>query len=114
MKLLIQRDQRQQKGLLGGNKGAMFQLTCRVQLTPQEQELVTRYRAEKEPLLYRELKGEMVPTVFIENLVQGKSYEAKDVSTLIENEDEVRKACQNFKNLLVVMATFGGEETVEI
>jgi hypothetical protein len=114
MKLIIKRDQKQLKGLLGGNKGMLFQLSFRVELTTKEQELITRYRAENEPLTVRTTsKGEEVPGLIIGNLVRGVSYEVKDVGTILNNEQIVKEACESFKTLLTVMESFGGEEVVE-
>ncbi|MGR3174584.1 MAG: hypothetical protein ACUZ8N_08310 [Candidatus Scalindua sp.] len=37
----------------------------------------------------------------------------RDQADLLNNEDIVKNACQEFKTLLTVMETFGGEEVVE-
>lgn len=50
MKLQITKDQG--KGLLGGVR---FQLDARVELTPEEAELVKRYKADEEALLQSEI-----------------------------------------------------------
>jgi hypothetical protein len=44
MKLIIKRNQKAQTGFLGGHKGMTFLPTIRVELTPEEQALVRRYR----------------------------------------------------------------------
>lgn len=115
MKLVIQRDQRQQKGLLGGNKGAMFSISCQVQLTPQEQDLVKRYRVENEKLVAAgTLKASLTQELTIGTLIQSVSLECPNIGALLESEKEIRNACRAFKNYLDVMATFGGQEVVEI
>jgi hypothetical protein len=34
-------------------------------------------------------------------------------TSLLHVEDEIKKACKNFKMFLIVMASFGGEEVLE-
>jgi len=110
MKLTIKREQKEQKGMFGGHKGMTFLLSCRVELTPEERELIAKYKAEEQPLTYNRA-GE--PGLRISSLVRGVRYEVKDVTTLLNNEDVIKDACKEFKTLLMVMASFGGEETIE-
>ena len=37
MKLIIKRDQKQEKGLFGGDKVMKFLMPCRTELTPEEE-----------------------------------------------------------------------------
>src|SRR5438046_1118028 len=114
MQLIIRRDQKAQTGLLGGHKGITFVLNTRIELTPKEQELVKRYKAENHPLTTSTLPdGKVIPRDTITSLMHGVSQELKDISILLKNEETIKDACMNFKRLLDVMATFGGEEVVE-
>lgn len=114
MKLIIKRDQKAQTGLLGGHKGMTFLLSCRVELTPEEKDLVTKYKAEYHPLTFTtDREGNKIPKDTISRLMQGVTEEMKDITILLNNEEVIRDACKNFKTLLDVMATFGGEEVVE-
>lgn len=99
MKLAIKRDQS------GGN----FRLACRVELSQEEQELIGRYGAGQSPLVVIGAKQ-----VTISDLVRGVSDERKDVTAILNKEEEIKKACEGFKALLSVMASFGGEEVIEI
>jgi hypothetical protein len=38
----------------------------------------------------------------------------EDVTELLELEEKIKEACKNLKILLAVMASFGGEEVIEI
>jgi hypothetical protein len=111
MKLHITRDQG--KGMMGGVR---FQLEAKVDLTPQEAELVKRYRADKEALLQTEM------TIFgkklefdlkIEDLVKGRNFQCKDIGDILATEENVKQACSTFKNYIEVMKGFGGRETFE-
>lgn len=76
--------------------------------------MIARYKAEEYPLTYRELSsGTQVPGLKIGDLVRGVSYEVKDVTTLLKNEDIIKEACKKCKTLLVVMASLGGKEVIE-
>lgn len=115
MKLHIWRNQKQQTGLFGGHKGMVFTLGCRVDLSPEETQLITRYKAEEHPLLTRtDSTGNQIPTLTVRQLMQGVGHEVKDVTELLREERLTKEACQNFKTLLEVMNTFGGEEVIEI
>jgi hypothetical protein len=103
MKLSIKRNQ--DKGLLGG---ISFVLEARVMLTPQEDELVKKYKAHKEVLYHR---GEYTYT--INDLLGGVRDKCKDIQVLLNNEQVYKEACKTFKTLLQVMASFGGEEVFE-
>jgi hypothetical protein len=103
MKLIIKRDQ--DKGFLGG---ISFVLEARVVLTPEEEELVKKYRAQNE-VLYNKDKIEYTA----KDLLHGVRDKCKDVTILLNNEDVYKEACDHFKTLLDVMASFGGEEVIE-
>jgi len=111
MKLSLTRNQTEQKGLFGGHKGMNFSLAFKVDLDPDEKNLIARYKAGQEPIAV-DLDN---PQTFltIESLTAGKSYVRKNVGDLLEAEEKIRDACGNFKMLLKVMSTFGGEEIVE-
>ena len=114
MKLIIKRDQKPQTGIFGGHKGMSFLLSCRVELKREEQALIAKYRAEQHPLTFTtDREGKKIPKDTISSLVQGNTEEVKDITVLLNNEEVVRKACEDFKALLDVMATFGGEEVIE-
>ena len=114
MKLVIKRSQKERKGVFGGHKGMTFLLSCRVELTPEEHGLVTKYKAEKELLAGLPIGegGTPVP-IYIDTLLAGYSHECEDVTSLLESEDKIKRACEGFKTLLAVMASFGGEEVIE-
>ena len=108
MKLIIKRDQ--DKAFMGGMK---FLISFKVELTPEESELIKRYKAHKEHLTYIERDGVEIPSLRIGDLINGVSYKTKDIITLLNNEEVIKEACRSFKNYLEVMASFGGEEIVE-
>lgn len=114
MKLIVSRGQSDVKGLLGGHKGVAFNLTCRVTLTPQEEELIKRYKVEGEVLTWRDGKKGSVPGETIGSFLRGVRFETQDIGSLLNNEEVIRDACTTFKGYLEVMRTFGGEEVVEI
>jgi hypothetical protein len=114
MKLIIRRDQSAKKGLFGGHKGMNFSLFCRVEISPEEQELIDKYKVQEHVLTWHEHESRQTPGLTVQDLVQGKTTEIGDVATLLNNEEVIKGACEDFKNLLLVMASFGGEEVIEI
>ena len=114
MKLKIRRDQSAKKGFFGGHKGMNFSLFCRVEISPDEQDLINKYKVQEHVLTWREYEGRQIPGITVQDLVQGKTTEIGDVTTLLNNEEVIKSACQDVKTLLIVMASFGGEEVIEI
>jgi hypothetical protein len=114
MKLIVRRDQEAKTGLLGGHKGMTFILSCRVELTPEEKALIAKYKADNEPLTYiKDKEGRSVPRYYVSTLVNGITERVQDITILLNNEEEIKKACGGFKTLLEVMSSFGGEEVFE-
>jgi hypothetical protein len=113
MKLFITRDQA--KGLLGGVK---FELSARVELTPEEADLVKRYKADKEVLVQKEVNIPFTGRTLnlgltIGSLTSGQTFKCADIGEILETEKNVKEACEAFKNYLEVMKNFGGQEVVE-
>lgn len=116
MKLIIKRDQKAQTGFLGGHKGMTFLLSYRVELTPEEKDLVAKYKVEDKLLAFTSEKGEDIKYIqkyTTGSLMRGGAEEVKDITILLDHEEVIKHACKNFKTLLDVMATFGGEEVIE-
>jgi len=113
MKLLITKDQA--KGVFGGVK---FELNAKVALTNEENELVRKYKAEKQVLLKKEVKipftGKAIMLdITIGSLVAGQAFKCEDVSEILEYENSIKESCSAFKRYLEVMKHFGGEESFE-
>lgn len=115
MKLIIRRDQAAKKGLFGGHKGMTFSLYCKVLLTEDEHALINKYIVDDYVLTWRDGDNGQYPGVTVRGLVNGHMYDGiSDVSILLNNESVIKNACRSFKNLLLVMASFGGEEIIDI
>lgn len=110
MKLIMKRDQRDEKGVFGGDKGVTYIHTCRVELDPMEQELVSKQKAYDQALIHK--GSEKISELTIANLINGITEEFSDMGTMLKNEEEIKRACQSFKNRLLVMANFG-EQVME-
>lgn len=113
MRLKIRRDQAAKTGLFGGHKGMRFSLSCQVEFSPEEQQLIEKYKVDDYVLAWRETEKGKVPSITVRDLMRGYSVEADDVATLLNNEEIIKQACAEFKALLTVMSTFGGEEVIE-
>ena len=117
MKLTIRRNQSDVKGLFGGHKGVSFALFAQVAIKPEEKALIERYKVGDYVLAQREIKigNNMVPhNVTVNGLINGTTTNTDSIAMLQQLEADIKEGCQNLKTMLSVMATFGGEETVEI
>lgn len=113
MRLVINRSQEQKKGMLGGNKGVEFTLRYRLELTQEEQNLVSTYKLESYPLTFVTVQGTRVPDDTISNLTAGRSQTVTDVTTLLRNEDVIKGACDSLPPLFDVVRSFGGDEVID-
>lgn len=118
MKLEIWRDQKDVKGLLGGHKGVSFTLATRVQVSPEERELIDKYKVAEEVLATYRLTSAADPTyefrITVGQLLAGHTVAMRDIASMIKLEEEIKTACSNLKDWLAIMKTFGGYEAIEI
>jgi len=86
----------------------------RVELTPEEQELIKRYKAETHPLTFiTNREGNKIPKDTVSSPMRSVPEEMKNSTILLNNEEVVKDACMRFNTLLDVIATFGGEQVIE-
>lgn len=118
MTLTIKRNQADVKGFFGGHKGVNFSLSGRCAITADEQALIAKYKVGEYNLATYKIKpkgGEPIDfRISVDGIVAGKSVETDDINTLLELEEAMKTGCSNLKNLLEVMATFGGQQVFEI
>jgi hypothetical protein len=117
MKLTLRRNQADVKGLFGGHKGVMFSLFAKADITAQEQALIDRYKVGEWVLASREVmigKDKTDITLSVDRLVKGNTATMASLSDLQKWEEDMKESCRKLKTALEVMATFGGEEVIEI
>ncbi|MBN4046957.1 hypothetical protein JYU05_00255 [bacterium AH-315-P13] len=105
MKLIIKKNQADKKGFFGGNKGVIFSLEYKVSLTEEEQGLIEKYKIEDEVLMSTENGGKTT----IQDMINGISLTTQKIETLQNNEDVAISVCENFKNYIDVIRSFGGK-----
>jgi hypothetical protein len=125
MKLLLRRNQK--SGMLSA---VTFTLDARAELAPDESASVKKYKLGK-TMLYQKMemadRGSgllglasrlafkmMNITVTVDELVDGKHIECKDIIEMRAVEEQIKEASQNFKLILDTAAHFGGEEVVQM
>lgn len=120
MKLTIKRNQADVKGFFGGHKGVNFSLYGRSEITNEERALIEKYKVGGYVLATykRQSKVEGADPIdvriHVAEIIAGRSIETDDIATLLDLEKAMKDGCVNLKNLLAVMATFGGEEVFDI
>jgi hypothetical protein len=98
---------------MGGHKGVVFTLGYRLELTPEEAELVREYKLDDYPLTWTTIQGQRMPDDTIARLVAGRSQSLTDVTTLLNNEEVVKSACDALPPLFEVVRSFGGDDVIE-
>lgn len=125
MNLLLRRDQR--SSMLGK---MIFQLDVRAEITHEEMESIRRYKLS-DTVLYT--KGEIVDpgrgllglasrmafhamniSVSINDLVNGKRIECKNILEMLAVEEQIKEAAMTFKQVLNAAVFFGGEEAIAL
>jgi hypothetical protein len=117
MKLTIRRNQADVKGFFGGHKGVMFSVFAKAEITPAERTLIEKYKVGEWILAKREamIGKEMTElTLSVDRLINGHTTTVAYLSDLQKWEEDIKSSCVQVKNALEVMATFGGEEVIEI
>lgn len=124
MKVLLRRDQK--AGMMGMGKIA-FTLNIRAELSGDEEANIKKYKLG-DTMLYERNKivggsgligvasrlalRAMNLTVSVDDLSKGKQIDCKDIVEMIAVEDQLKEACQTFKEVLTAAASFGGEEVL--
>lgn len=119
MKLSLRRDQK------SGFTKPTFVLVARAEVSEEEQASISKYKLGK-TLLYTNLEERgagligalsryaIGVEITVNDLINGKQVECKEILEMLALEEQVKEACRNFKNVLDAAAQFGGEEVVEI
>lgn len=107
----------QSKGLMGG---VSFEVKGRVDLAPEEQQLIRHYKLEGSVVLKKKAKNiwgqvtDMDVAVSVKNLLSGDSFKCKSLDEVISYRESLITACRNLKAYLDVARTFDNEVIVDI
>lgn len=127
MKLLLRREQ-QTSGLIRST--VTFSITVRAELSPEERRNIEKYKLGDSVLYTR---GELTDrgsgllglasraafhlmniSVSVNDLVQGKRIECKDILEMLGVQEQLKEAAATFKSVLEAAAHFGGDEVLEL
>lgn len=129
MELLLTKEQK--SGMMG--IGAVkFIMHIKARLTPEETELLKKYKMD-DLILYEKLPlNSVVPNMggmtsmlvgiaaraldfrfLVKDLVNGKTVEVKDIGEMLVAEAQIKEAAENFHTLLMAAANFKGEEIIK-
>ena len=114
VQLVVKRNQEDRVGVFGGHKGVDFSLSFQLILTPEELDLVHRYKFGYMPLGTWIYQGSEVPIATVYGAVTGLTIRWPSVVEMLSRERELKKACIVLKKLLEVASNFGGEDRFEI
>ena len=126
MKLLLRRDQR--AAMIGSKP--VFVLQVRAEISAEEAGQIKTYKLgdsllyEKKPLQqgsndYAQLGHTLAwrfanLTITVNDLINGRKIECKDILEMLGVEEQLKQAAQTFKAVLDAAANFGGEEAIEV
>lgn len=124
MKLLLRRDQR--SGMLGKQ---VFSLDVRADIGEEDQAAIRKYKlGETELYASHDIVGgsgllgiatklaikAVTIHVSVNDLVNGKRVECKDIVEMLSIEEQIKQAAQTFVAVLNAAKHFGGEEAIEL
>lgn len=121
MKLTITRKQTEQTDRKGRSEGVLYGFSCRLSLDPHEGELVEKYDQAGYPIKmlmmddvrdYRS-SNDKDRILTVARLGEGWSVESRFVTDLQRTEASIKEGCADFSKLLIVMASYGGNEEIE-
>lgn len=121
MNLAIGRGQTVETDRKGQPQGASYEFSCRLDLTPHEQELVSRYAQAGFPLLLLRMddirdynpRRDEDRALTVARLVEGWSVQSRFMTDLQRTEAALKEACTNFRALLSELESYGGQEVFE-
>jgi hypothetical protein len=113
VQLVIKREQAPVKSLLGGHKGMEFTLAYWLVLSDEECALAEQYKLGDYAVTWKNLASGRVPDDTIRNMMAGRSQTLTDVTTLVANEREIKKACDSLPKLFEIVRSFGGQEVID-
>jgi hypothetical protein len=114
MKLHISRHQEDTGRIYNGSKSILFQLSCQIELTPEEIQLVSHYGLEKKELTSpSDCQRYKLKLTTLASLIEGIQYSDFILYEIRSKEEAIRDMCKGFKFELDSLASFTGEETLE-
>jgi len=131
MKLKLQRSQKS-SGMI--SKSVVFALDARVELTPEEQDNLKKYKLGNQVIYNSEKSKKYLEAgmaaggllkaaaklamhrlslnITIDGLIRGQHIECKDLDELLGAEEAIMEACRSLKTYLDAAITFDGREVV--
>ncbi len=126
MKLLLRRSER--SSVMGK---PIYILEVRVEVSPEERGWITKFKFGPSILYSRKGKPTGDPstlagvgqillhhaldlTVSVNDLVNGKRIECKDIMEMLGAEEQIKEAARTFGAVLKAASQFGGEEVIEL
>ena len=122
MKLHIARGQELLTDRKGNSEGETYKFSCRLELSPEEAALVEKYNQGRHILCLLNMddirdyrpRDDQERFLSVTRLSSGWSVESRFVTDLARAETSIKEGCADFKPVLALMATWGGETVVEI
>src|SRR3990172_13233939 len=107
MRLFIKEEQRP-------GRGVVFALACKLELTPEEQNLVSKYEMGEYPIGHVQVSSGSAQVTQLREILRGYSTEMRNFGIMMETEASIIESCKRLKAALEARAAFGGEAVIDI
>ena len=120
MRLMISRSQAEQTDRKGRSEGVLFQFGCRLVLEQSEREIVEKYRLSSYPLAFlpmteiRDLSQDDMQMTPDRLINQGWSFQTRFASDAHHAEEIIKQGCSDFKGVMKMLVSYGGDEEITI
>ena len=115
MQLIMKKNQKDIKGMLGGQKAVTFIIEARVKLEDDESALCKKYFPQNEVISTWVRPSDQAKTeVTIGKLLNGYTYSCTRLDDILSAREVLIGATQTLHEYFEAASTFGGEERIEI
>jgi len=107
----------QKSGVMGGGK---LTLMAKVVTTPDEAEVINKFKMHKEIIWQKNPRDSIAPgflgvkTMTVGSLINGETYTCKDIGQMIEMEEFIKTVATNLKGYVEAAKGFGGDVTIDL
>src|SRR3990172_11391886 len=101
MRLFIKEEQRP-------GRGVVFALACRLELTPEESNLVSKYGMEEYPIGHVQVSSGSAQVTQLREILRGYSTDGRNFGMILEMESSIIESCKLLKAAIEARAACGG------
>jgi len=103
--------------MMGGGK---LNLLAKVVPTPEELEVINKYKMHKEIIWQKNPADSVAPsfmgvkTMTVGTLINGESFTCKDIGQMLQMEEHITRTAQGLKVMVDAAKGFGGDTVIDL